>query len=538
MHTVLLRFFLMAWLAPFASLALATDLLGPALQAHAAGLRSGGNARAAAHLEAFYARFGNRPVWTDPARIEMLAMALESLADDGLDPSAYGLTDVLRLAHTPPTGAEARACADILATRTYLHGLADLATGRTDPAIVEPVWRAGEAPRQPVAAVLAERAAAGVDDPFAAFDAARPRSPSYHALRTAYRELRQASARPEAPTLTAGKALREGDTDPRVIALRNRLAWAGHTTTPEFSPEVFDAALAQAVRDYQTAHQLDADGVVGRVTRASLNRPLRDRLDALRANLERMRWLEPDLLPNQLRVDVAGARIDYVRNGEVVWSSRAQVGRRDRPTPLLRSEITHVTFHPPWVVPPTILRRDKLPAFRDDPGQVEEKNFRVLDRDGKELDPATIDWSDPGHITLRQDPGPYNPLGQAAIRFPNPFSVYLHDTPSQTLFSNWQRNFSSGCVRVERAVELVELLLARTERQMSVAQHLATNATRNILLPEPVSILIAYWTVAVDTDGRLQYRPDVYGHDARIVAALAAATPRTGGCPPHNVIAP
>src|SRR5690606_18179207 len=120
--------------------------------------------------------------------------------------------------------------------------------------------------------------------------------------------------------------------------------------------------------------------------------------------------------------------------GETRWSARTQVGRASRPTPTLKSEVTHFTINPTWTVPPTILRNDKLPEIRRDIGYLERNNMRVLDHRGNRLNPYEVDWNNPSGIMLRQDAGPQNALGQVAIRFPNPFSVYLHDTPSQSIF--------------------------------------------------------------------------------------------------------
>lgn len=465
----------------------------------------------------FLAAADQTPVWTS-ARLEALATAIEDLADDGLDPSDYGLDAIRRLVVTPPASEPERACAETLATRSWLAALDDLARGRLALQATDPMWRIDGEPLPREVETLVETALAGLDAPLAALDAARPAHPDYHALRAAHAWLSDI-AYAEPPALPAGPSLRAGNAHVNVAVLRARLSWLGYAAG-EILDEIMDDSLVETVRAFQRDHTLEADGVVGAHTRAALNLDAEARLARVRANLERWRQLADDLHDPQVRVDTGAATITLVRDGATVWSSRAQVGRRDRPTPLLRSNITRLTFNPPWYVPPTILRQDKLPEIRANPEFLEQGQMRVLDMDGIELDPATVDWNEPGAIRLRQDPGPHNALGQVALRFPNPYSVYLHDTPSQQLFSSWQRTFSSGCVRVERAMELAEALLGRDGEPQQIAAWLANGRTREVNLSQPVSILVTYFGASVD-NGRLQLRPDVYGHDAQMAAALA-----------------
>ena len=192
-----------------------------------------------------------------------------------------------------------------------------------------------------------------------------------------------------------------------------------------------------------------------------------------------------------------------------------------RRTPLLASRISRLTLNPTWTVPPTILREDKLPAIREDLGYLERHQISVLDRDGKRLDPQTLDWGNPGVIQLRQAAGIHNPLGRAAVRFANPFSVYLHDTPSQQLFDKAPRAFSSGCVRVETVDTLLAWLLTPDEAE-TVQARIATGKTQEYRIQRPAPLLIAYWTVEASANGALRYAPDIYGLDARLIEALPA----------------
>ena len=276
--------------------------------------------------------------------------------------------------------------------------------------------------------------------------------------------------------------------------------------------------------------------MVGAATLEALNVSPAQRLAQLRLNLERWRWLARDLQASGVLVNVAAAQLAYYQNFVPVWQTRTQVGRAVRPTPLLKSQITRLTLNPTWTVPPTILREDKLPEIRRDLAFLDKHNLRVLDREGRVLDANAIDWNNPGSIQLRQDAGAHNPLGQVAIRFPNPFSVYLHDTPSQQLFAKAPRAFSSGCVRVEGVDSLLAWLLS-PEELTTVQTRIASGKTQEYRLQQPVPLLIAYWTAEALDNGTLRYAPDIYGFDARLIAALPGALKANRERRPQHIMA-
>lgn len=480
---------------------------------------------ARARLDDFYRRHDYRHLWTAPRQVDQLVRQLEALEDDGIDPAVYQPREIRRQLQGRGQAARARDCADLLASHAYLLALHHLLRGRLDQSLHEPLWRSADAAAQQALRLRLESIAdAGLAHPEQAFAQARPGMEPYHNLRSAYARLRRATQASDPwPSIAAGPTLRPGQQDARVPLIRARLLRTGHLAPGQAGTgDTYQPALVAAVQAFQVQHSLEPDGLVGRQTLAALNTHPRQRVDQLRVNLERFRWLAREVEPDSLLVDIAAGRVILFRGGKPRWEARTQVGRATRRTPGIKSSVTRLTLNPTWTIPPTILREDKLPLIREDIGYLARHHLQVLDAQGNLLDPYQVDWNDPRGILLRQAAGPDNPLGRVAIRFANPYSIYLHDTPSQALFAQSPRAFSSGCVRVESVMQLVELLLDDRERQQ-VATLLESGQTHEFRLARPLPILLAYWTAHADERGQPRYRPDIYRQDAPLLAALLAA---------------
>jgi len=353
-----------------------------------------------------------------------------------------------------------------------------------------------------------------------------PQSEEYTRLQDAlsryrhYRQLGGWQPLPDGPQLAAGMV------DARVLLLRARLIATGDLGVQDMHFPTFDDAVAQAVMRFQRRHALDADGVVGSRTLAELNVPVETRIEQILVNMERARSTPAPGPDNYILVDIAGFKVRYVRNGASAWQGRAIVGRPERRSPVLHSQVTYLDLNPSWTVPPTVLGKDILPELQRNPGWLLEKDMQVIDYLGNPVDSAAIDW---GRYSgrnfpwlIRQQPGRGNALGQIKFMFPNPYSVYLHDTPSRKLFDQPQRALSSGCIRIEEPVELAALLLEDTPgwNRVRLDSALASRKTRSVSLRQPVEILLRYRTVTVDSDGTVFFYPDIYGHDEPVIRAL------------------
>ncbi|MGE0724905.1 MAG: murein L,D-transpeptidase [Alphaproteobacteria bacterium] len=491
-------------------------------------------ARHVAALRAFYEVGGFQPRWTGEngldARGAALVAAIERIDDHGLSPEALDLATIRALALREDEAGrrllELQLSSAFLRLAAWLDG-----TEREEGAPRHRVFALapdGHAPAD--LARLLDIAA-----PVQVLATLAPASSQYQRLRAARAIERAAMEKAVAwPKVPAGETLRPGRADPRIAAVRRRLAASGEHVEQVAHPDRYDPKLVEAVKAFQVRHGLEPDGAIGRTTVVALNMGPAERLVQIDATLERWRRMPRDLGARHLLVNVPAYRLSLMEGDRAALEMKVVVGTPRRPTPAFSSKVSGVEINPTWSVPAKLAVEDIVPQIRRNPNYLEEHGIRVLvvgDGGVRRIDPATIDWERQTGRTLpfrfRQDPGAMNALGKVKMVLPNDEAIYLHDTPKRSLFRRAQRAYSSGCIRLERPIELAHLLLREgagwEEGQIEAA--FERTSTRAVPLAAGLPIHIAYLTVWVTDDGKVQVYDDVYDQDRRVVEMLRARQP-------------
>ncbi len=488
----------------------------------------------------FYRERGFDPAWVSEQgvspQVRSLVSALRAVSRDGLDAKKYHLAEIEQLLtleedyrryeiiYDPLRMAQL----DLLLSDAFMALASHLTAGQVDPNTVhEGEWKARPRRADMVQmlhfSLQNHRIREALDDMI-------PPYRGYRLLREALERYRLIAAVGGWPEIAAGPVLRPGDRDPRVAQLRQRLWLVGDLVTlPQGSDAHFDGETSAALAAFQARHGLAPDGVLGPNSLRELNYTVEERIRQVELNLERWRWLPKDLGRRYILVNIADFRLQVVENDRVVMSMPVVVGTSYRKTPVFSGRMTYLEFAPFWGVPETILKEDKLPKIRANPGFVAAHHYEIVPWSGPEwarVNPWKIDWRKvdaenfPG--LLRQKPGPWNPLGQVKFMFPNEFDVYLHDTSEPHLFTQRTRSFSSGCIRIERPADLAQYLLAGDDEWDCdrLLQLLNAPTPRQVRLKNPVPVHLLYWTAWVDAAGRVHFRNDFYERDADLDLAL------------------
>lgn len=493
----------------------------------------------ASELRTLFAGFDDRPLWLDErgqptAQAFTLAAELDAIGNRGLAAEDYGgpgwLDRVVAL-HEAGVADVERFRFEFEFDTALRRLVGHLHRGRVDPHRLGFEFDPASKPLD-IDGVLAELARA--DDPSPRLTALEPPFPGHRRLRAAhvlYRELAAHTDVIDLPPLP-GRVL-EPDSDwPGVALLALRLHQLGDldaAALPAYadSPQPhYDGALVAALARFQRRHGLKADGRIGSRTLAALETPLSERVEQIRFALERWRWAPVDLGSRRIVVNIPEFRLRAIgADARVEFESDVVVGAAfERQTPVFADAISLVVFQPSWHVPQSIVSRDLIPKAQQDPGFFDRLGYEVVGDLPVFSTADPLQELDAGRLRLRQKPGPQNSLGRVKFLFPNAHNVYLHDTPSTSLFARARRDLSSGCVRVADPQGLAEWVL-RDQPDWPVeriAEALAGGPTdRTVVLDTPIPVKLVYMT-AVATADEIRFFEDIYGHDARLRQALEA----------------
>ena len=477
---------------------------------------------------------GFTPVWKIPGDASNLLKAIRAIEEDGLTPDDYHLAtltaalDAHAKAATPQLAAELQVLMADAAAAMIDH----VRYGRVRPATLDKRWNVDPRVGAPALEItLDQLARSGSID--AGIDALKPNHFIYTGLKQALARMRAVAKAGGWPTVTAGPSLKPGAKDPRVVAIRKRLAATGELAKDaSLDDPAYAADLEAAVKNFQAHHRLTDDGVIGRGTIDALNVSAETRASQLRVNLERARWVVGGLRDSFVLVNLPAFKAYIIRDRKNVWETRTQIGREARKTPTFRADMKYLVLNPDWTVPPTILAQDVLGGMKKGQNTIAKKKLTILDDRGRPVDPSTIDWQAATprtfRYTLRQLPGADNALGRVKFIFPNEYSIFLHDTPSQELFAADQRTFSSGCIRVANALDLARVLLAGQKTRPDgwnaekIESTIASGHSQTVFFEEPLPVLIVYWTASIGAGGDLRFAKDVYALDPPVLRALNA----------------
>lgn len=467
-----------------------------------------------------YRQRNHAPLWLAGAPLageaDNLVIAIAQSADHGFSTRRYHLPEIDRLMGAKDDAS--RLALELLMTDAFLSQALHRGRGAVYLPDLDTNWHVAKAEVDPVALLL--KLARQPAPVFEVLDVLWPPGREYAKLLERRAEI-SASGDETTEQVPPGPLLKPGQSGDRILLLKERLMGPGEYT------DIYDSDLRREVLAFQRTAGLETDGIVGDNTLEVLNATKVSWIERIDANLERWRWLPRETPATYLRVNIAAYTLRVIEDGQQPLAMNVIVGKPYRHTPVFTEKLKYMVLNPYWNVPFSIATKDKLPLLKTDAATEAAKGFEAKPHGGDEFVPVdAVDWSSvtPRTFTylLRQRPSELNALGRIKFMLPNAFAVYLHDTPSGNLFSLQERAFSSGCVRLERPVELASWLLSRENHPEAsgVESLIGGGVTQTIYLKQPVPTYIVYFTAFVGEEGEIVFRRDVYGRDRPIISAL------------------
>ncbi len=485
-------------------------------------------------LKNFYQGRRGLPAWSGQEGPDQQAAALLRILKrayrEGLCPQDYGVDRIETLMEAInqdkeqnlPLNREQLTDLDLLLTEAFFSYAAHFAGGRADHKRQYPGWVFK--PRQTnLIETLGKALKSG--DVEGTLNELAPQFYGYNKLRERLNDYIDIAEYGGWPQIPAGRTLKKGMRDSRVNQLRTRLMMTSGAldASKTIQNDYFDQNLETAIRQFQRQHGLREDGLVGPPTLKELNTPVEVRICQIAVNLDRLRWLPSELGYRHILINIPDFNLEVVEDNNTVMNVRAIVGKTKTRTNLLSSRITYLELNPYWRVPKSIAGAEFLPKLKKNPQYISGKNMKVfsMGNQAKPISPGSVNWSRVSASNfpylLRQEPGPGNPLGRVKFVFSNECDIYIHDTPTRSLFGQNRRSFSHGCIRIEKPVDLAVYLLQGQQNDhwtsKNIQAEIRKGKNKTLKLPEPVPVHIVYETVWTDREGNLNFRPDIYNID-------------------------
>jgi len=515
------------------------DPLGIALQDKlAAGKDKGDEATRADHtaLTEYYATRMYTPVWVDAdelnARAKVVIAEIEKAGDWGLDAGAFALPKLEGADAKDVAEAEITLSFAVLKYARYARGGRIMDPASTLSSYLDRTPQLLE-PKDVLTGI------ASFDEPDAYLRGLHPQHPQFERLRLAYLALRDAGPPKKLVKLPKGSTLRPGKKHRHVALLRKRLGLEVPVVDNKPGNERFyDDTLKEAVIAFKKEKGIEpANGIVNRLVREALNRAATITPEQLTANMEQWRWMPNDLSSLYVWVNIPEFTLRIAKNGEIIHTERAITGLVNKQTPVFSEDITMITFRPRWNVPNSIKVRELWPSLARGGRYFQRQGLR-LSRNGRVINPKNVDWSqaDIRRYDVYQPPGSGNALGNVKFAFPNKHLVYMHDTPTKTLFDKTTRTFSHGCMRIRNPQRMAEILLAEDKGwdAAKIADLIKDGPGNNeVEIDRRIPVHVTYFTAWIDEEGKTQSASDVYGHEKRIRLALAGNWKQIAKGPNH-----
>ncbi len=492
-------------------------------------------------LPEFYENRDFMPAWDNWEALMDAIGALERSHEDGLIPEDYHADALVKLVDKIELKLKDNeldydwvAEFDILITDAIMLYAYHLLEGKVDPESFDPNWNYTFREISPDAPYIIEKHIEAGTVSHALLQL-RPQMPVYQMSIDLLSEYRVIKDKGGWGSIEPGGAIKPGMEDKRVPEIRKRLQITGDLSSDtNMGSLVYDESLVTDIEKFQNRNALTADGIIGKGTFEAMNIPVEKKIDILRVNMERNRWIMANLTNDFIIVNIAAFKAYYMKDYKLVFSTNVQVGKTYHKTPVFRERLRYIEFNPTWTVPVSIIRSSIIPKMKADPAYLDNHHFELLDASGNIVPNSSVDYENLStsnfRYSVRQKAGPWNALGEVKFIFPNKHSVYLHDTPSKSLFNQQERTFSHGCIRTQNPLNLAEVVLDGSDwTDEKIDATIKSRITTRAVPDKAIDIMLLYWTSGYYNGDGIGFFKDVYDRDAQVLKRLNEKDTRKPG---------